>query len=321
LQCIEPVWIRFFVDKKDTFVPHLDQLNGIMTFVEVARAGTFTAAAERLGITKSAVGKSVLRLEERLGVKLFHRTTRRLSLTIDGEAYFARCERAMNEIGEAEAALKSQQTSPKGRIRVDMPAAYGRRILLPIFLNMAKRYAGLELTLTFNDRFVDAVEEGIDLLVRIGELADSSGLVARPLTTQRLTVCAAPEYLAQRGTPATINDLANHHCIVGFRRDQVKTWILLQDGIAHRYAPPATHEFGDGDAMLAATLAGCGLSQLPMWLARGHLERGELVEVLAEHSGGEMPIHAIWPRNRHLLPKVRAVVDELVQQAEQGSLD
>ena len=178
-----------------------DHLSGIVAFVEAARAGSFTLAAERMGLTKSAVGKSVSRLETRLGVKLFYRTTRKLSLTVDGEAFLASCKTALNEIIEAEAALKSEQGVPKGRVRIDMPAAYGRKILLPVLLEIASANPGLQLTLTFSDRLIDPVEEGIDLVIRFGILTDSAGLVSRRLMQQTLHVCASPTYLSRRGQP------------------------------------------------------------------------------------------------------------------------
>ena len=187
---------------------------------------------------------------------------------------------------------------------------------------IARQYPALSLTVTFSERFVDLIEEGIDLVVRIGELADSSGLVARRLTTQKLVLCAIPAYLQRHGEPQKPDELSDHHCVVGFRRNQPISWLFkAQNGQTVRVTPPATHEFADGDAMLAATLAGCGLSQLPRWLVAEHLQRGELVEVLAEYAGGEMPISAIWPKNRQPLPKIRYAVDELVRAAREGLLD
>lgn len=299
-----------------------DHMGGITAFVATAQHGSFTAAAERLGLTKSAVGKSVARLEERLGLTLFQRSTRRLSLTPDGERYLASCLNALEILEQAEAELTSHTTRPAGRLRIDLPAAYGRKRILPLLLNMAQQYPDLNLTVTFSERFVDLIEEGIDLVVRIGELADSSGLVARKLTTQKLVICGSPDYLQRFGTPNTPEDLQQHHCIVGIRRGQPFSWILKQtNGTTTRYTPPATHELSDGDAMLSAVISGCGLSQLPMWLVAEDLQQGRICEVLQGHSGGEMPINALWPKNRQMLPKIRHVVDMLVEAKSQGYLD
>ncbi|QLK63594.1 LysR family transcriptional regulator (plasmid) [Enterobacteriaceae bacterium Kacie_13] len=299
-----------------------DHLGGINAFVTTARLGSFTAAAERLGLTKSAVGKSVGRLEDRLGLKLFLRSTRRLSLTPDGEKFLESCQNAMEILEQAEAELTSHIAHPSGRLRVDLPAAFGRQRILPLLLKITRRYPELALTITFSERFVDLIEEGIDLVIRIGELADSSGLVARRLTTQKLVICASPDYLSANGEPAVPDELTFHRCVVGFRRNQPISWLLKDNtGRISRYIPPATHEFADGDAMLAAVLAGCGLSQLPVWLVGKYLASGELKEVLSGHSGGEMPISALWPQSRQLLPKIRHVVDDLIQAAQDGLLD
>ncbi|XXN66631.1 LysR substrate-binding domain-containing protein (plasmid) [Enterobacter ludwigii] len=299
-----------------------DHLGGITAFVTTAQQGSFTAAAERLGLTKSAVGKSVSRLEDRLGLKLFQRSTRRLSLTPDGERFLTSCQSAIDILEQAEAELTSHICQPAGRLRVDLPAAFGRQRILPVLLQITRKYPELALTVTFSERFVDLIEEGIDLVIRIGELADSSGLVARRLTTQKLVICASPDYLLYHGEPVTADELSEHQCVVGFRRNQPISWLLRDDeGVITRFTPPPTHEFADGDAMLAATLAGCGLSQLPLWLVGQHLESGALREVLPLNSGGEMPISALWPKSRQLLPKIRYVVDTLIQAAEEGALD
>ncbi|EPY7203937.1 TPA: LysR family transcriptional regulator [Klebsiella quasipneumoniae subsp. quasipneumoniae] len=300
----------------------IDHLGGITAFVSTAKLGSFTAAAEQLGLTKSAIGKSVSRLEDRLGLKLFQRSTRRLSLTPDGERFLDSCQSAIEILEQAESELSSHICEPSGRLRVDLPAAFGRQRILPILLKINQDYPELVLSVTFSERFVDLIEEGIDLVIRIGELADSSALVARRLTTQKLVICGAPDYLDSHKSPLTPEDLAEHKCIMGFRRNQPISWILKdKDGLITRCIPPATHEFADGDALLAATLAGCGLSQLPLWLVRPWLENGQLQEVLADYAGGEMPISALWPRSRQLLPKIRYVVDTLVSAAEEGRLD
>lgn len=299
-----------------------DNLGGITAFVTTAQHGSFTAAAELLGLTKSAVGKSVSRLEARLGLTLFLRSTRRLSLTPDREAFLSRCQQAIDILEQAEAELTAHVIHPAGRLRVDLPSAFGRQRILPILLAITQRYPELSLTVTFSERFVDLIEEGIDLVVRIGELADSSGLVARRLTTQKLVICAAPAYLKAFGEPQCVDALARHRCVVGFRRNQPLSWLIKSaDGKITRFTPPPTFEMADGDAMLAATLAGCGLSQLPRWLVAESLASGALVEVLAETAGGEMPISAIWPKNRQMLPKIRYAVDELIKAGLEGRLD
>ncbi|WP_369991861.1 LysR family transcriptional regulator [Pseudomonas xanthosomatis] len=297
-------------------------LSGVAIFVAAARAGSFTLAAERLGITKSAVGKSIAKLEERLGCKLFHRTTRSLGLTVDGAAYFASCSVALDEIAAAEAFLTSHQQTPSGRLRIDLPAAYGRSVVLPVLLEIIDVNPDLKLTITFTDHVIDPIEEGVDLTIRFGSLKDSSGLVARRLTVQKQIMCASPRYLEKHGCPESLDDLQNHSCIVNFRRGQRLSWTVLDsEGQVTRITPPGTHEVGDGDAIVAIAVAGQGICQMPSSLVREHLDNGSLVPVLEQYSPGDVEIHAVWPQTRHLLPKVRRVVDELVSRAERGALD
>lgn len=299
----------------------IESLSGIATFVAVARSASFTQAGEVLGISKSAVGKAVARLEERLGVKLFHRTTRKLALTADGEAYFAVCARLLEGVAEAEDSLGSRMLAPAGRLRVDMPAAFGRKVMLPILLDLAKTYPALQLTLTFTDHVIDLVEECVDLAIRFGTMEDSSDLVARRLTSHRWVICAAPAYLAAHGAPATLDDIAGHHCIVGYRRGRPLAWHITDAGTPARLSPPPTHQIGDAEAMIDAALAGVGLCQMPLALLREHIEAGTLVAVLDAWTMREIDVHAVWPRTAHLRPKVRHLVDTLVRLGGEGRLD
>jgi DNA-binding transcriptional LysR family regulator len=294
----------------------IDSFQGVITFVMAARSSTFTEAAERLGVSKSAVGKAIAKLEERLGTQLFHRTTRRISLTADGEAYFAACTAALEEIGSAESGLGPGGREPSGRLRVDMPVAFGRRVVAPLLFEIANNYPALQLNVTFSDHLVDPIEEGIDLLVRFGEIKDSSGLVARRLARQRWAICAAPDYLARFGTPVNLEDLHRHHCVVGYRRGQPLSWRVRNGAENVRYTPPVSHQIGDGEAMILAAVAGVGLCQMPRCLFRDDIEAGRLVEVLADLEPEPVEVHAVWPKVSHLRPKVRYVVDELVRVCE-----
>lgn len=291
----------------------IESFQGLITFVVAARCQSFTAAADQLGVSKSAVGKAIARLEARLAVQLFHRTTRRISLTADGDAYFAACTAAMDEIGAAESGLGPGGREPSGRLRVDMPVAFGRRVIAPLLFDIAARYPALQLNLTFSDHLVDPVEEGIDLLVRFGELKDTSGLVARRLARQRWAICAAPSYLDRFGVPESLEVLDCHQCIVGHRRGQPLSWRVRQGADVIRFAPPVTHQIGDGEAMILAAIAGVGLCQMPHCLFKEDINAGRLVEVLKDHEPDPVEVNAVWPKVSHLRPKVRHVVDELVR--------
>jgi DNA-binding transcriptional LysR family regulator len=202
-----------------------------------------------------------------------------------------------------------------------MPAAFGRRILVPILLDIARKNPDLQFTMTFSDHLIDPIEDGVDLVVRFGELQSSSGLVARRLTSQRMVIAASPGYLAQRGSPSTLEDLKMHSCIVGHRRGQPLSWRVRVNGEATRTSPPATHQISDGDSIVEAALAGLGLCQMPMSLLRPHLESEMLLPVLDDISSESIDVHAVWPKVAHLRPKVRHVVDTLVALAERGELD
>ncbi len=305
---------------------YTEQFTGVAIFVAAARAGSFTAAAERLGITKSAVGKSIVRLEQRLSIKLFHRTTRKITLTVDGAAYFASCAIALDGIADAELALQNGHQIPSGRLRIDMPAAFGRGVVLPILTELTQTYPELTLTLTFTDNLIDPIEEGIDLLIRFGEVTESGGLVAKLLSRQRLLICATPDYLARKGgAPESVADLERHACIVGYRRNTPMQWRVMDADDTEvrkevRFAPPPTYEVGDGDAVLAMALAGCGICQLPSFLVRESLRSGALVSMLDAASICESEIYAVWPQTRHLLPKLRRVIDVLEMKGREGLL-
>jgi DNA-binding transcriptional LysR family regulator len=293
-----------------------DRFAGIREFVATVDGGSLTAAANRLGVTGSAVGKSISRLEARLGVQLLHRTTRRMDLTTEGEAYLTSCRRVLEELEQTESFLSTGHQHPIGRLRVDLPTTFGRRHVMPALLALCARHEKLDMSVTLRDRAVDMVGEGIDLAVRIGVLGDYPDLVARRLGEQTLVICAAPDYLARRGTPLTHADLYRHDCLVGWRRGNRPMWLLKNEqGETEPHEVPMRHEFFDGDALESACLAGCGLAQLPTWLAGDALRRGALVEVLSDITGGAMPIHVVWQKTWHLQPKVRVTVDELVRMA------
>lgn len=291
-----------------------DRLSGIAAFVEAAEAGSFARAAERMNLSRSAVGKSIARLEERLGTRLFHRTTRSQSLTDDGQAFYERCVRALAELEAAESVLDDSRRAPTGRLRISAPVLFGRRCVAPIMLDILRRYPQLGLEMSFTDRRVDLVEEGFDLVVRSGELPDSAGLVARRIGVQKLVVCAAPAYLAEHGRPRKLADLSGHEVIVYGRAGWSKAWNFLDaKGEAHDLQWSSRIRLDDLEAIADATLAGEGLAWLPGWLVAEHLRSGALVHVLENETSRDVDVHAVWPQSRHLPMRVRVVIDELVK--------
>lgn len=215
----------------------LDPLAGITVFVTTAHSDNFTQAADRLGLTKSAVGKSIARLEDRLGAKLFHRTTRLTRLTADGEAYLAACTSAMQEITAAQATLSSGNPVLKGRVHIDMPVAFGRRVVLPALVQIARPHPGLQLSLTFTDATSDLLADDVDIAIRFGALKDTGHLVARRLATQPRVICASPGYLREHGEPTHLAEIAGHRCVVGALRGPPMVWFVRDQGVEKRITP------------------------------------------------------------------------------------
>jgi DNA-binding transcriptional LysR family regulator len=298
-----------------------DSLSGLSAFVAVVQAGSFTAAADRLGITKSAVGKSIKRLETRLGVQLLHRTTRRLRLTHEGEAYFKACEAALESIVTAESMISTQDRGLRGRVHIDMPIAFGRSLLMPILFKVTSGHPHLHLTMSLNDGMIDPMTVDADLVVRFGKLQDSSHLVARRLGRQPRVICAAPAYLEAHGVPATPDDLAAHRCIVGTENGPPQHWNIREEGRSRLVTPPATHQISDGESIVEACAAGFGLCQMPLSLLRSRIGQGALVPVLSEYADADVDIHLLWLRQAVLAPRVRYLVDRLVEHAELGAFD
>ncbi|MBJ9975005.1 LysR family transcriptional regulator [Pseudomonas sp. S75] len=292
-----------------------ERLKGLDVFVAVAECASFTAAAERLNLTASAVSKSVARLEARLGLKLFSRTTRTLALTEAGSTYYRTCTAVLGELEEAETALSIASEAPQGRVRIDLPASFGRLHVLPLILDFVQRFPKVEPHVSFTDRFVDPVTEGIDIVVRIGgpDVWPAS-LGHRFLGAQRMVFCAAPAYLQRQGEPRTAAELLGHACVVYGQRDGgVGPWYMKgpQPGDMERRSPQARIAVGDGEGEVAAVLAGLGIAQLPTWLTQRHMTQGALTQVLPDLATDGLPINLVWLKRRENLPKVQALLDYL----------
>lgn len=291
-----------------------ERLKGIEAFVATADAGSFTAAAERLNLTNSAVGKTVARLEARLNARLFDRTTRRLSLTDAGAAFYRICVRVLDELEAAEQVLAAEHLEPSGRLRVDLPATFGCVLVMPLLLAFNKLHPAVQPHISFTDRFVDVVEEGIDVAVRIGGPDHwPSNLGHRYLGNERLIFCAAPDYLVRHGTPASVDELSEHHTVTYRRADgSPSPWRITQGtGPVERRPVEGRLVVGHGEAQVAAVLAGFGIAQLATWLVHEPLRDGRLLQILPEAETDGLPLHLVWPRSRQLQPKVDALLTYL----------
>ncbi|MFB4520607.1 LysR substrate-binding domain-containing protein [Enterobacter hormaechei subsp. hormaechei] len=291
-----------------------DTLKDIPVFVASVEAGSFSQAAVRLHLSRSAVGKSIARLEERLGVRLFHRTTRSQRLTDNGALFYERCLRALEEIRGAESQLETGKHQVNGRLRVAVPVLFGRQCIAPLLIELAQEHPGLELEMSFSDRVVDLVEEGFDMAVRNGALADSSVLVARRLGEHRMVLCAAPDYLFKNGQPQTVDDLRQHTAINYTRAGRVLPWQLMDyDGTSRTFIPRSSLNMDDLQAICDAALAGHGLAWLPCWMVIKEIQQGDLVPLLKQAPDVRFDVHAVWQQTPHLPLRVRIAIDMLVK--------
>lgn len=291
-----------------------DNLSGVSVFVEAVEAGGFSAAATRLHLSRSAVGKTIAKLETRLGVRLFHRTTRSQTLTEDGQTFYERCLKAVEEIRLGEAAIESGRREVAGRLRVSMPVLFGRRCVAPILTSLARQHPRLELDLNFSDRVVDLLADGFDLAIRNGDLGDGAGLSVRRIAAMRMTVCAAPSYREARGAPDSLDDLPRHDGVLYWRSGATPEWLFPTAGAARGAAPKGRLRFDDLEAIADAAAAGFGLAWLPCWLIRDRIARGELVRVLTSEPGMVKDVYALWPTAPQLPLRMRLAIDTLARE-------
>ncbi len=286
----------------------MDNLNAIVAFVRVAQALSFVAAGRALGISASAVGKAIAKLETSLGVRLFHRTTRKIALTDEGRLFYERCSHILAELSDAQAVLAASAQTPRGRLRVSLPAI-GYRFLLPVLADFAALYPEIELDLDYNDRMVDVIEGGFDAVIRSGTLSDSS-LVARRLGPFRHVLCASPDYLARAGALHTLADLATHACVRYRFPDtgKLQPWELA----THGEALPALRSAlvcNNMEALMQSVVAGFGIGYMPDFLVRDALTAGTLASVLDAYTTTVGQFSIVWPSSRHPSPRLRAFVD------------
>lgn len=294
----------------------MNSLNAIRLFTASVDAGSFSEVGRRLGMAPSSVSRQVAALEDSVGAQLIHRTTRKLSLTEAGRLYFERVSRILAALDEATAAVSHLEESPRGVLHVNGPTAFGVRHVAPALPDFLARYPEVRIELTLTDNFVDLLEVGADVAVRVGELEDSS-LIARRLAPNRRVLCASPGYLAGVGAPERPQDLADHNCLVYTRHHGNVNWNLGgPDGLAE-VRVGGNLRTNNTEAVHAAALGGLGIALLPSWLVGQEVQSGRLVEVLPGYRAApgalDTGIHALYPADRHLSTKVRAFVDFMVE--------
>ena len=291
----------------------MDRFNDMQTFVRVVEAGSISGAAERMEIAKSAVSRRLAELEARLGVQLFRRTTRRMSLTDSGRGFYERCLRILEEVDDAEHSVAQAHRELRGALRVALPLSFGLQHLAPAIEDFMRLHPAVEFDLDFNDRQVDLLREGFDVAIRIAQLADSS-LMARRLAPIRHAVCASPDYLAAHGTPKRPEDLANHVCLGYSNLPNPGVWSYRDtNGRAASVKVPVRLKANNGDFLLRAAVAGEGVIMHPTFYLHDYVRQGRLVPLLTRYAWPEISAYAIYPATRHLSSRVRAFVDFLAE--------
>jgi DNA-binding transcriptional LysR family regulator len=290
----------------------MKNIQQVVAFASVARNSSFATAARELSQTPSTIAKSIGRLEGQLGVKLFYRTTRQVSLTPDGQHLFEQCQRILDEVESLRTFAAGARGEPTGLLRIETPLTYGKRVVMPVLAKLLERHPGLKIDARFSDKYSDVIREGLDAVVRIGALADSR-LVSKLVGQQHLVVCASAAYLERHGTPRVPHELEQHHCVL-FRvpttgRD--RPWQFRVDGVNLEMQPDARLRLGDGEALVEAAAAGLGLVQVPDYMAADAIATGRVVELLARHRAPPLPINVVYPTTRMLPPRVRAFIDAL----------
>lgn len=296
----------------------MDRFQEMRVFSAVVEASSFVAAANSLGLSKAAVSRHVTELEQRLGVRLMHRTTRKLSLTPEGEVFLMRCRDILASLEASEAEISTHRLTVSGRLKVSVPVSFGIRHLAPLWQEFLAIYPQVSLDVQLADRVVDLVDEGFDVAVRIAQLKDST-LVSRQIASTRLVLCAAPAYLMRRGYPAHPLDLAQHD-IVGYS--------LLATGDRWQFEGPdggvqvtvqPRFVSNNGDSCIAACLKGAGIQLQPTFLIDEALRTGELIELLPRFHAAMLGVHAVYPTRHHVLPKVRALIEFLSEKLKDAS--
>lgn len=290
----------------------MDRIDLFRIFARVVDSSSFTRAADTLGLPRSSVSAAVQELEARVGARLLHRTTRKVSPTQDGAAFYDRCLRVIADVEETENLFRQTAALPSGRLRVDVPGRIGRLIVAPALPDFLEAYPQIDIELGVTDRAVDLIEESVDCALRVGPLADS-GMIARPIGKLPLINVASPAYLKQYGVPQTMRDLANHRAVnyASPSTGRVEDWEWLDEDTLRSMTLPGRVTVNSAEAYIACCLAGLGLIQIPAYDVKHHLAAGELVEVLPHHRANPMPMTLIYPHRQHLSRRLQVFANWL----------
>ena len=287
---------------------------GVVEFVAVAEAHSFTAAAKRIGISTAQVSRQVSALEERLATKLLYRTTRKVSVTDAGQVYYQHCRQVLDGLKEAELAMNNLQSTPTGKLKVTAPVTYGERSIAPLLNNFVAKYPELNVQLHLTNQLINLVDEGYDLAIRLGKLEDST-MIAQRLSSRTHYVCASPDYLARFGVPHSLSELSKHNCLQG----TLPYWRFQEAGKVNNIEVNGNIRCNSGRALVDAALKGLGIVQLPDYYVLGSIESGQLISLLEQHRESNEGVWALYPHNRHLSPKIRLLIDYLGEELSKES--
>jgi DNA-binding transcriptional LysR family regulator len=293
-------------------VAKTDLLDGVAVFVGVIDAGSFTAAARALGHSTSYVSKEITRLEKRLGSRLLNRTTRTISLTDAGRAYYERCSQIVIDAENAERSINQLQDQPRGLLRINAPASFGSKYLLDVLPKFMHRYPEVKLEVEFNDRLIDVVAEGYDVVIRVGEIEDTN-LVARKFTLSRAVVVASPEYIKRKGCPKTVEDLTQHDCIAYSLLPTPTQWDFYKDGVRSSVMVDPRAMCNSAEIEVAMVVQDIGITRLPLFTCEQEVASGDLQIILEGYDQMELGVYAVYPHRQYLTAKVRAFVDFVVE--------
>ncbi|WP_334147646.1 LysR family transcriptional regulator [Hyphomicrobium sp.] len=296
----------------------MDKLDAMNVLTKVVATGSFAEAARRLGVTRSAISKAITQLEHELGARLLDRTTRRVTPTEVGLAYYERCLGILAQIAETEAQISRLHDEPKGVLKVNAPMSFGTLYLGAAIADFMDRYRDLKVELTLTDRMIDPLEEGVDITVRIGTLADSS-LIARRIATARMMLAASPDYISRHGAPKAPSDLSQHKCLHYGHSTTVPRWQLTDNDTIVSVPVTACLSSNNGDTLRDAAVKGIGIARLPSFIIGGDIVSGRLRTVLPDYPPQELTIHALYAPNRFLAAKSRVFIDFLVERFSRPS--
>ncbi len=289
-------------------IASIDLLDGMAVFVGVVDAGSFTAAARLLGHSTSYVSKQITRLEKRLGSRLLNRTTRTISLTDAGRAYYERCSQIVIDAENAERSINRLQETPSGLLRINAPVSFGSSHLLDVFSRFMQSYPEIKLEVEFNDRLIDVVAEGYDVVIRVGAIRDSN-LVARKITSSRSVMLASPDYIKRKGCPQRVEDLTQHDCIAYSLLPTPAQWTFYKDGVRSSVTVEPRAMCNNAALEVAMLVQGIGIARLPLFTCEQEVASGALQVILEDYEQPQLDVYAVYPHRQYLTAKVRAFVD------------